>query len=97
MAEERRKERMRETGDEVEGRTMEEESALLVTGRKALTPKSFWFYSQENKCNFKRNWLRYIGGHQRYISGHPSSSTITGSARLGFLRLSDLSGLAGRR
>ena len=48
MAEERRKERMRGTGDKVEGRTMEEESALLVTGRKALMPKSFWFYSQEN-------------------------------------------------
>ena len=41
VAEERRKERMRETGDKVEGRTMEEESALLVTGRKALMPKSF--------------------------------------------------------
>ena len=92
MAEERRKERMRGTGDKVEGRIMGEESALLIIGMKALTLKSFGFYSQENKCNVKRKWLRYV-----LVFDHSPSSTITGSALFCFLRLS-LSGLrAGRR
>ena len=78
------------TGDK--GKKMEEESALLVIGKKALKLKSFGFYSQENKCNVKRKWLRYV-----LVFDHSPSSTITGSALFCFLRLS-LSGLrAGRR
>ena len=64
---------MRGTGDKGEGRIMVEESALLVIGMKALKLKSFGFYSQENKCNFKRKWLRYIGifGHSPVVTPHP--------------------------
>ena len=75
------------TGDKGEGRIMVEESALLVIGMKALKLKSFGFYSQENKCNVKRKWLRY-----GLVCDHSPSTTITGSALFCFLRLS-LSGL----